>query len=128
MWLPPHYPPPSPGIREAKGAAWAEAGTTCDPKGRESWTGQGEGLGGGTCGPAEGRTPAGGLESQFCFAPAGLHLLFRPLVPLPESAGLAMFSSISQSMAWPWSRHQLPPRGAGTVIPAQPASHEDEMK
>lgn len=46
------------------------------------------GLGGGTGGPAEGRTLAVGLESQSWFAPTGLHLLFRPLVPLLESAGL----------------------------------------
>lgn len=41
-------PPPSPGVRETQGAAWAEAGTTCDPKGsgEQAWPGAG-----GTPGP-----------------------------------------------------------------------------
>lgn len=67
-------PTPSPGIREAKGAAWAEAGTTCDPTGREKRTGPGRG--GRTCGPPG--CPSLAVSS---------HLL-RPLFPLLESEGL----------------------------------------
>lgn len=66
---------------------------------------------------------------------AGSHLLFRPLLPLLESEGLATYSSISQSVAggahllhglaqgFPFPSPSSLLGETGLVIPAQPASH-----
>lgn len=70
--------PTSLGIREAKGAAWAEAGTTCDPKGRESRWGVGDGMSR-TWGPDGGGAWVGDSEPQLRpSAAAGSRLLVRP--------------------------------------------------